>query len=290
MLPIQNIKLEVAGFTLPAIFRPGKSGRPLLFCIHGGSYTGHYFNYASQPADSFFAMAGAKDFPIMAVTRPGYHADNADSPDFKTQAALLAAAMADLRKTHALNAPVCLIGHSIGAHLALIMAAEHNIPDLISLDISGYGMRYHDHARRGFTKFLAMDNPPLEANADARQRRMFGPQGTYDPEVLAEDIAEAPTTRMGDMLGLLDMEGALGRLAPNVSVPVHFSLGEHDALWQTTSEDIQLAKTAFAHVPHAHFRIQPNVGHCLHLHKDARAINLHTLTFIDEVVDARRSA
>ncbi len=96
-------------------------GAPLVVAVHGGTYDTAYFDV---PSHSLLDRAEANGVPIVAVDRQGY----GDTPlaasaemTLVDQARFLTAALTDIWAEHGHSRPgIVLIGHSIGAAIALI--------------------------------------------------------------------------------------------------------------------------------------------------------------------------
>ena len=113
---------------------------------------------------------------------------------------------------------------------------------------------------------------------------MFGPDGSYDEAVLREDVESAPLAQPHEIAEAILWERELNSHARRLAVPLMFSLGEHDALWQADDDILELARATFAGVPAGVFSIVKNAGHCIHLHRVAGAHCLRTLAFAEEAV------
>ena len=283
---MDQVRIHAGDLELSGIFARAvePTDRPLLVCLHGGSYTSHYFNYQTQRTESLFALAPALGFSILAIDRPGYGAA-ADAPlPFDAQVDVLHAAIADARgKLGGMEPGYLLIGHSIGAMLAMLLAVRHPLDGLVGLDLSGAGLTYRPEARRSLTSFAAMDNPPRTADRVRRRERMFGGPDTYRQEVAAEDLRKAPLSQPAEIREALDWEDRVHAVAPNIEQPVRFVVADQDALWEAGAAMEQAARRAFQRCGALTVSTQRGAGHCLHLHKVARAISLRTLAFAEEV-------
>lgn len=275
-----------AGVTLSGRwFRPDRgSARALIVCLHGGSYTSHYFGFESQMGASLFDLAPPLGYSVLAIDRPGYGQSGDRALTFDAQAALLATALAS-----AFGAPadtgigVFIVGHSIGAMIAMLIAAERRAFPLLGLDLSGAGIRYRSAAARGLQAYADLPDPPRIANREMRLSRMFGPVGTYTPTVAEEDFATAPLSQPSEIREALGWEARVATIAPRIRCPLRFCVGEFDALWEAPNSLADQASRLFAASPRVDASVQQRAGHCVRLHKIGRAYNLHTLAFLDEL-------
>lgn len=283
----QPIAITIDGTTLSGRHRGVPQPKALIFCIHGGSYTSRYFDFQSQAGETLFALAPQYGYSVLAIDRPGYGAADKLSMDFDAQAALLRKAAAAALKQYAPDsAGVFLVGHSIGAMLAMLMAAGEQ-GTYLGLDLNGAGLAYRASSRQGLTQYVAMPSPPREPNRAARLGRMFGPSDTFAAAAAEEDFTAAPLSQPAEIKEAIGWDERVLKIAPTIKMPVNFSLSEFDALWEATPEIIARARTLFAASPLLEARVQRFAGHSVHLHKIARAYNLRTIAFADECLWAR---
>ncbi|CAH1653337.1 alpha/beta fold hydrolase [Chelatococcus asaccharovorans] len=283
---VSTIRFNARGVTLTGIFSPpmSETSRPLLICLHGGSYTSHYFNYRSQGSDTLIQLAPLLGFPVLALDRPGYAAGSERVMAFDAQAEILAEAATDARRQFApASSGVFLVGHSIGAMIAMLMAAYHRPDALVGIDLSGAGLTYRTEGLAALSAFVAMTDPPRQADPVRRRGRMFGPPGTYDENVVAEDLAWAPLAQPAEIGEALAWQDRVHAVAADVECPVRCVVADTDALWEAGPRFEAAARAAFARSPLIDIATQHNAGHCLHLHHIARAANLRTLAFAAEI-------
>ena len=103
---------------------PPPEGRPIILAIHGGTYSCDYFDV---PGYSLLDRARARGFDVLALDRPGYRGSTPlpEAPDMiATNAECLARTLPGiLHRFDAADAPVFIVAHSIGAAIAITMAA-----------------------------------------------------------------------------------------------------------------------------------------------------------------------
>jgi pimeloyl-ACP methyl ester carboxylesterase len=260
------------------------SGRPLIATLHGGLYTGRYFDVPVPPTGSFVDLATRLGHPTICFDRPGYGASGALTPEentFERQAELLGAAIGEL----AGDAPVMLVGHSIGGMIALTVAALSDGPALLGVSVTGMGAVIPPG---GLSEQLAaaaagsgqdvIALPPEQCDPV-----MFGPPGTFDPGVLdAAHATYAPAPAVELVAASRWAAEKLPGLAPNVTVPVHNVLAEHDSLWDTSPESIERFVALFSAAPSVDAGVMRNVGHSIDHHTAAPALHLRQLAFAHE--------
>lgn len=287
----QTITLNAGGTELSGIHAPAQ-GKPraLIFGIHGGSYTSHYFNYRSQRGATLFDLAPLLGYAVVAIDRPGYGKASDLLLDFDTQAPLLAqAASSALARFAPGSAGVFVVGHSIGGMLATLLAAHHPMPELLGLDVSGAGLvDGNPEVSAMLRKISAQTTPSTRSTKEARTARMFGPAWSYDPAVADEDYEASPPSRPHEIREAVAWGERVPEVAPRVRVPLRLTLAEFDAIWKATPEIMARLGALHSAAPLVETAVQAGSGHCNHLHRVSRAYNLRTLAFADDCI-ARRA-
>ena len=142
--------------------------RPLVVALHGGFYTSAYFDV---PGRSLVETARCVEVPLVALDRPGYGDTSIDDPSVLTHdnsAAMLDDAIEDLWngvRDHVVG--VVLIGHSIGASIALRVAARATRWPVLGVAVSGIGLRAPE---RG-TPSQPPSSPTISIPPAAKKRR-----------------------------------------------------------------------------------------------------------------------
>jgi pimeloyl-ACP methyl ester carboxylesterase len=284
----QKIDIKAGSVTLSGGYRPADTPRALLFCIHGGSYTSHYFDFASQGDDTLASLAPRLGYAFVAIDRPGYGLAETSAMDFAAQAALLREAAAAALRSYAPDSRgVVVVGHSIGAMLAMLMAADTEA-DYLGLDLNGAGFTYRPQAKQTLAQYVALPDPPRGPNKAARLARMFGPGETFAQRVADEDFEAAPLSQPTEIKEAFGWEARVVDVAPRIKCPVNFSISEFDALWDSSQSTLDGMRRLFSSSVAAETFVQRRAGHCTHLHKIARAFNLRTLAFADMCIAGGR--
>ncbi|HVO13590.1 MAG TPA: alpha/beta fold hydrolase [Alphaproteobacteria bacterium] len=291
---MQEIMLGHGATALSGRFAPAsrRAPRALIFAIHGGSYTSHYFGFESLAGGTLFDLAPRLGYAVLAIDRPGYGtAADRPLPDFDSQARLLAAAIREAAaRFGGGSAGTFLVGHSIGAMLAMLIAAHEDAGPLLGLDLSGAGVVYRAESLAGLRGYVGLADPPRPPNREARRARMFGPPWTRSEAAVDEDFATAPLSQPHEIREALGWGERMPSVAGRIALPVNFVVGELDALWDSSPEAMARIRAVFTAAPRAEVRMQPDAGHCNHLHHAGRACNLRTLAFFDECLIARERA
>lgn len=256
-----------------------REGAPLVIAIHGGTYTSAYFDL---PGRSLLDAAEANGLPIVAIDRPCY----GDSPmlapdqmDITGQATFLTGALDAVWQNYGSGCPgIVLIGHSIGAAIVATIASAPGALPLLGIAISGVGLRTNpgDHERWQSLP----DIPLVTLPPEVKDHVMFGPEGSYDPDMpAAGHAANAPAPKAE----LLAITGAWGQTALDVlgriTVPVHYRQAEFDRLWIVSEDEVSGFAAAFCTSPMVDGRMVNGSGHCIDHHRFGPALHLQQLGF-----------
>jgi pimeloyl-ACP methyl ester carboxylesterase len=160
----------------------GDRERPPLVLLHGGGANAHWWDH--------IAPAFAERFHVVALDFRG-HGDS-DRPRELIAGAFradLAALLIELG-----NRPATLVGHSMGAHVALDHATSFPPAALILLDPSRGGDKRHSRRLR-----LALSlGQNYASREDAVERYRFLPDSEHASEALRHSIAEHSVSQNSD--------------------------------------------------------------------------------------------
>ena len=260
----EKIILATGDGSVTGLFVPGAAGRPLLVCIPGGSYNARYFDVAGH---SFLQAAADRGFAVAALNRPGYE----DStplvpPTFVGNASAIARALEDLWARYgAKSAGIVLVGHSMGGAIAIHLAGGPRAWPLLGIAVSAIHVDTPEAVTQAWNSMPA--DISIEFQDEQRVQFMYGPQGTYDPAVVA---AAAPACSPVPVAELLEVVHGwitdFPTVAASVDVPVHYTLAEYDQLWSSTAENVDAFAKAFAAAPRVAARHLPGTGHNIDHH------------------------
>ena len=264
--------------------------RPLIVCLHGGTYTSSYFN--AGKATSALKIAETSGVPLIAVDRPGYKNSTAlplipEGTTFLQEEGkhLHRYILPKIWQEYGISSDattIVVLAHSLGSPSAIIAAALHarevqpNYP-LGGLIMSGWGTvnTRPSSAPRHMIDTMTVNgriNWPLE-HKDAP---MFG----ADPE--GRSLRVAP--EILNMTAQLDHSLSRGELedgtfywldywhdyARDVKVPVMYGMGEHDGLWKATKENVEDFARAFTSSQRIERGVVLEAPHCMELSRFGR--------------------
>lgn len=282
----ESVSVEIEGVQIAALARrTEKAGRPpLLAALHGGGYTGRYFDLDGA---SLLDVGVGLGYSVATIDRPGYGASGPavlGEDTFKRQAELLGPAIAHIAAFLGAD-EVILVGHSIGGMIVLEIAADP--PAALNLKgaaTAGMGavMPAGGGAEVLATTASAAGTDMIEFPRDQQDGAMFGPDWTYDPrmrEAAHNAYAPAPAA---DPIAATHWPQRLAEVAPAVRVPVQNVLGEFDALWDTTPPSVARFVELFTAAPFVEAGIARASGHAIDHHRVGRALHLRQIAFADE--------
>jgi pimeloyl-ACP methyl ester carboxylesterase len=260
----------------------GQPGNPLVVCIPGGSYNAHYFDV---PGHSLLEAAAARGFPVVALDRPGYGGSTPleGAPTFAGNARVLTQAVDRLWAEHARTSPgVVLVGHSMGGAIGLHIAAAPRPWPLLGIAISGIHVDAPVQVAHAWSAIP--DGAMVDFSNEQRIQFMFGPEGSFDPDVVASASAAGapiPVEELREVVG--GWIADFSQLAPRVDVPVHYVLAEHDHLWVSSADNVEAFGAALEGSPSVVVEHRPDVGHNIDHSHGSDAFHASQLDFAAQV-------
>ncbi|MFN2536677.1 MAG: alpha/beta fold hydrolase [Mycobacteriales bacterium] len=281
-----SVLLDVGPAQLSGLLaEPSGAPRGLIVALHGGGARAAYFDSPVDPASSLIRLAAAAGWRAVALDRPGYGASAALAASrlrVADQVPLIARATAQLRPD---ACPVLLVGHSLGALVAVHAAALEALPGLVALAIGGIPLRYTADQ----TERLALintagahigrpDGPP-PAPAD-----WFGPAGSWDPRLVDHRPDLVTRTPSAEFLDARDCPDLLPPVLGQVRCAVQVAAAEHELTTASATEVLAEARAALVRARSVETLLLKGSGHNLSLGTGARAYHLRVLAFAEEAV------
>lgn len=276
--------VEVDGIPVSALVAEAPRPRAVVVALHGGSTTSRYFDCPGRPDLSLLRTGPALGFTVLALDRPGYgrsaaHADRVAPA--RRRVDLAYAAVEKLLPGNA--AGVFLMAHSIGSELALRMAVDERGAGLLGIELAGTGRHHHAAA----LDILAQEPPTETPRRSGLRRLIWQPHRLYPADI----VGGGPIGSRGPGYEVTVVDGWASRdfprLAAQVRIPVHFSLGEHEMVWQSGPAALADIATMFTAAPRVVVCEQEGAGHNLSLGLTATAYHLKVLSFVEECVVGR---
>lgn len=180
------------------------------------------------------------------------------------------------------DAPVFLIGHSIGAAIVIEMASLQPHWKLTGLAVSGVGLKTPPDDAKNYA--MLPQHYFVELPTPMKDAVMFGPEGTYPKDMpQASHVANTtvPRSELMDITG--GWQERLKSLAPRVKVPVHYRQGGHEKLWLISQEMVDGFGALFVSAGLVDCQLMKNAGHCIDFHNDGPAFQTQQLDFAEKV-------
>lgn len=279
--------VDVDGIPMSALVRQVPHPRAVLVALPGGGATAPYFHYPGQRRLSLLATGAALGYTVIALDRPGYgrsapYVETMTAPERRVDLAY--AAVERLLGTQSRGAGLFVLAHSAGCELAVRMAADKRGRDLLGVEIAGTGCHFHpaaaqilEAARRG----TSMPRRPR-----GLQALLWEPYELYPAGVVggAHFVSSAPRYEGGvvDDWATRDFP----RLAAEIRIPVHYTLGDHELVWRNDPAAMAEVAAMFTAAPRVVTSEQAGSGHNLSLGWTAVAYHLTVLSFVEECVVA----
>lgn len=256
---------------------PRSRHAPLIIAIHGGTYTADYFHIDED--HSAGNIARALNVPLIAIDRPGYKGTSPlEIPNQSTYIreqgkyihnevipAIWKAYSAQLG-----TSSVVLLGHSIGAAVAIVTASlweEYRSPYCLSgIVVTGIGTTYQPEPLNAFMAVATLPERPVSFRFpnSIKDFYMLSHSQFHTADVLNhterlqnnasfEEINDINTLWLGYWKGY----------AARIRVPVMYTIGEHDALWLASQQFADDFAAAFVNSPRVESSVLLSAPHCI---------------------------
>ncbi|BBY82784.1 thioesterase [Mycolicibacterium pulveris] len=257
--------------------------RAVVVALHGGASTAAYFDCPGHPQLSLLRAGTSAGYTMVALDRPGYgssapYPEAMDRPEQRV--ALAYGALDKVLGDQPRGAGVFLMGHSAGCELAVRMAVGGS--DVIGLELAGTGLHYSD-VMADIMRATTADHRPA-----GLREVLWQPADLYPPDVLS-----GMTNSSGGARYEVEVTSSWPRhdfpaLAPQVGVPVQFSVAEFERVWRSDREMLAQIGAMFTSSPRFVINEQAGTGHNLSLSVNGAAYHAKVLAFVEECVLAQQ--
>lgn len=288
--PLTSRVVDVDGIPMSALLAEAPRPRAVIVALHGGAANASYFDCPNRPWLSLLRTAAALGFTVLALDRPGYGASHPHAGAMTTPARRVDLAYAAVDKhlgSRPRGAGVFLVAHSIGCELAIRMAGDERGTDLLGLEIAGTGRQHHAAALDSMDAW--QQDPKWPRRPVGLRKLLWKPARLYPDDVLGGASIGAPSPAYEGAV-VETWTDDLAELAARVRVPVRYTLGDHELVWQSGPAGLADIAALFTAAPRVAVNEQADAGHNLSIGRSAMAYHLTVLSFVEECVLARESA
>jgi pimeloyl-ACP methyl ester carboxylesterase len=256
--------------------------RAVVVAIHGGATTSRYFDCPGQPRLSLLRMAASQGYTAIAIDRPGYGAsalyqDEMSDTDRRIE---LAFGVVDKIVGDARGGGLFVMAHSAGCELGLRMSVDTRGGDVRGVEVAGTGLRYHDAAK------TVISQATLTSRPAGLRELLWQPVELYPPEVLTGALSAGGAAYEGEVTANWPRRD-LPAVAARVTVPVQFSVADHEAVWESTPQARADIAALFTSAPRVVVNEMADSGHNLSVGLTAEAYHGRVLSFFDECLADR---
>ncbi|MDM4142834.1 MULTISPECIES: alpha/beta hydrolase [Mycobacterium] len=271
----------VDGVPMSALVAEADDPEAVIVAIHGGGTTAMYFDCPGHPSYSLLRTGAAAGFTVVALDRPGY-GSSAPYPDAmvsgEQRVHLAYGAIDRILGQRPCGAGMFVWGHSGGCELTLRLAADERGAGLLGIELAGTGRHYHPAAKE------ILKTATRERRPSGMRELLWSPVELYPPEVLGGATVSPSAPSYEDQMVSDWARQTFPQLAPAVRVPVHFSIAEHEKVWQTDDPAVAEIGALFAGAPRLVVHRQPDAGHNISLSHAAPTYHAKVLDFVRDCV------
>lgn len=277
----------VDGVPMSGLVAEAADPRAVVVAFHGGSSTAAYFDCPGYPHLSLLRMGAERGYTMLALDRPGY-GSSAPYPEAmampEQRVALAYGAIDKVLGPNPRGAGLFLMGHSAGCELAVRLAVDERAPhaNVIGLELAGTGVQY-DPAMADIMKSVTATGRPA-----GLRELLWQPADLYPPDVLSGMTNSSTGAPYEVGMTTHWPRQDFPALAPLVTVPVQFTVAEHERVWQSDPDTLAKITDMFTASPGFAINNQAGAGHNLSLSFNAAAYHERVLSFVDECVAAQQ--
>jgi pimeloyl-ACP methyl ester carboxylesterase len=267
----------VGAVPMSALVAEAPEPRAVIVAIHGGATSSRYFDCPGQPRLSLLRMAASQGYTAIALDRPGYGASALyqDEMSEAHQRVELAFGAVDKIVGTARGGGVFVMAHSAGCELGLRMAVDDTRDDVFGLEVAGTGLRYAPEAKAIISQATMTSRP-----AGLRDL-LWQPTELYPAEVLTGGLSAAGAAYEAEVTGEWPRRN-FPAVAARVTVPVQFSIADHERVWESTPQSLTEIAALFTSAPRVNVNEMSDSGHNLSVGLTAETYHERVLAFVDQ--------
>jgi pimeloyl-ACP methyl ester carboxylesterase len=251
--------------------------RAVIVAIHGGATSSRYFDCPGQPRLSLLRMAASQGYTAIAIDRPGYGASALYQDEMSDHERRVELALGAVDKIvgDSRGAGVFVMAHSAGCELGLRMAVDESGHDVLGVEVAGTGLRYNDEAKAVISRASTTFRP-----AGLRDL-LWQPTELYPAEVLTGALSAQGAAYEAEVTAQWPRAN-FAAVAAGVTVPVQFSIADHEAVWESTPQARADVAALFTAAPRVVVNEMTDSGHNLSVGLTADTYHERVLAFLDQ--------
>ena len=272
----------VDGVPMSALVAAVPEPKAVIVAVHGGATSAAYFDCPGHPELSLLRAAADDGYTAIALDRPGYGASAFYHDDMTEAGKRVGFALGAVDKIvgeSSRGAGLFLLAHSAGCEIGLRMAVDDRASDVLGVELSGTGLRYGDEAKAVISEATATSRP-----AGLRDL-LWQPTALYPPEVLTSGLSAPGAPYEAEVTANWPRRD-FGEVARRVTVPVEFSVADHERVWESTTDATDAVAALFTSSPRVVVNEMPDSGHNLSVGWTAGEYHRRALAFADECIAA----
>lgn len=271
------------GVPMSALVAAAPEPKAVIVAVHGGATSAAYFDCPGHLELSLLRAAAADGYTAIALDRPGYGASafyHEDMAEADRRVGFALGAVDKILGESSRGAGLFLLAHSAGCELGLRMAVDERAVDVLGIELSGTGLRYGEEAKAIISEATMTSRP-----AGLRDL-LWQPTDLYPPEVLTGGLSAPGAPYEAEVTANWPRRD-FGEIASRVTVPVEFSMADHERVWESTPQAAHAVAALFTASRRVVVNEMPDSGHNLSVGWSAGEYHRRVLSFVDDCAAAR---
>ncbi len=286
---VVRVVLNGDGWHLSALRATPATPRGVVIALHGGAHDAQYFHHPSALDNSLLHLGADLGFDVVALDRPGNGhsvAGFSNGATFAEQVRIIHDLSRSLGSDRSL--PIFLIGHSLGAKLALLAVTSAEGAAIAGIEVAGAPLRFTPEKDQGIRASLAQATDRGDAllprsGPEMLRAMFFGADGTFDPAVINDDPVNHQAV-VKEIKEVVDFPAWAQETVETIGTPLRWTFAAQEVSSLLTPELPAEVAHRLRHSRDGRIVIQQDNGHNISLHRVGRAYHLSVLAFFEEMI------
>lgn len=292
---IQNIVVAAGSVQLSALAASSRKlpARGIVLALHGGGSSANYWNNPAGWGNSLLEVGSTLGFHVLAVDRPGYgHSSEIDPAltSLRRQIPILFDCLDSACAMLKFAGPRFVIGHSVGAILATMMAANPRGATLSGCEGVGVALRYADNAAaHEIDSWAAHATHVPRIDAATHRLLCLGLDGSFTKAAQEYDhtcYGPMPTLEYREAMRMFD---DWPTIMPTIRIPIQLTCADAETMMVSDETIVGKMKTLLRNSVHSRVELQRGAGHDASAHLVGLAYHLRALAFFEECIALRQA-